>query len=195
MCLMVTVGCVYTAEKDSDSGFMLSNEKIFSSLDFKKKAPPLRVWSKLSASYYTLMPAKKVVPSLSETGETKSGKAKNDSHSYDVVRVDLLTGKHDIVLDAQTLEAQALVLSGSRSSIKIEGLQFSADETKVLIYTNSQKVWRQKTRGDYWVFDLQTKMLTNVGCGSSDAHVCQIFSRWSRRRLCPGTKYLCASGK
>jgi len=33
----------------------------------------------------------------------------------------------------------------------------SDDGNKVLIYTNTKRVWRQNTRGDYWVYDMGTK--------------------------------------
>ena len=33
----------------------------------------------------------------------------------------------------------------------------------VLIYTNSRRVWRQNTRGDYWILDRQSKSLRKLG--------------------------------
>ncbi|HWB26451.1 MAG TPA: DPP IV N-terminal domain-containing protein [Chitinophagaceae bacterium] len=42
---------------------------------------------------------------------------------------------------------------------------FSADDSKALIYTNTKKVWRYNTRGDYWVIDLKTKKLRQLGKG------------------------------
>ncbi|XHR94717.1 DPP IV N-terminal domain-containing protein [Mucilaginibacter sp. UC70_90] len=34
---------------------------------------------------------------------------------------------------------------------------------KVLINTNTKKVWRYDTRGDYWVYDSNTKKLWQLG--------------------------------
>ncbi|MEY3368911.1 MAG: hypothetical protein RI973_2066 [Bacteroidota bacterium] len=56
-----------------------------------------------------------------------------------------------------------LVPPGSTTSIGMESFRFSADYRKVLIYTNSKRVWRQNTKGDYWVLDLQTKKLQQLG--------------------------------
>ena len=39
----------------------------------------------------------------------------------------------------------------------------SADLTQVLIYTNSRRVWRQNTSGDYWILDRQSKSLRKLG--------------------------------
>jgi dipeptidyl-peptidase-4 len=36
---------------------------------------------------------------------------------------------------------------------------------KVLIYTNAKRVWRYDTRGDYWVFDITSKTLKQLGKG------------------------------
>ena len=43
------------------------------------------------------------------------------------------------------------------------GYEWSADEKRILIYTNSQKVWRYNTRGDYWVLDLASGKLSKLG--------------------------------
>ena len=37
------------------------------------------------------------------------------------------------------------------------------DQQKVLLFTNTKKVWRLNTRGDYWIFNFKTKTLTQVG--------------------------------
>lgn len=52
------------------------------------------------------------------------------------------------------LTNQQLKDSGFKGAV--EDLVWNQDKTKVLVYTNSKKVWRAKTRGDYWFFDLKT---------------------------------------
>jgi dipeptidyl-peptidase-4 len=49
---------------------------------------------------------------------------------------------------------EALVPAGADGPLKIDSFEFSEDESRVLIYTNSQRVWRQNTRGDYWVLEV-----------------------------------------
>jgi dipeptidyl-peptidase-4 len=51
----------------------------------------------------------------------------------------------------------------SDNPLFIEDYTFSEDETKLLLFTNSQRVWRANTRGDYWVLDLKTKALKQLG--------------------------------
>ncbi len=51
----------------------------------------------------------------------------------------------------------------SAGPLKIERWAFSKDRSLVLIYTNSKRVWRQKTRGDYWLLDRSSRQLTKLG--------------------------------
>ena len=60
--------------------------------------------------------------------------------------------------------------------IQIEGYQYSDDESKVLIYTDSERVWRRNTKGYYYVYDIQTETLTPV---SSRENGFQMFAKFS----------------
>ncbi|TFV94542.1 S9 family peptidase [Algoriphagus kandeliae] len=51
------------------------------------------------------------------------------------------------------------------STLTIRDFSFSEDGKKVLIYTNTKRVWRLDTQGDYWVLDLETKKLQQAGKG------------------------------
>jgi dipeptidyl-peptidase-4 len=66
--------------------------------------------------------------------------------------------------DRRTVMSRAqLIPSGMNEPLKINSFVISADGTKVLIYTNSKKVWRYETRGDYWLADLKANTLTQIG--------------------------------
>ena len=45
----------------------------------------------------------------------------------------------------------------------IDDYAFSADRSRLLIFTNSQRVWRTNTRGDYWVLDRSSHELHKLG--------------------------------
>jgi dipeptidyl-peptidase-4 len=142
---------------------MLSNERLFTTLDYQTEAPPIRVWSSQSAAYYTVLPSEKLpsekasAPANSKPGAGKKG-SKAEDNGGDIVRFDMKSGAHEIVISASSL-----IIPGGDVPLSIDGLAFSADETRVLIYTNSQRVWRKKTRGDYWVFDRKAKVLIKIG--------------------------------
>ncbi|MEP6845153.1 MAG: S9 family peptidase [Panacibacter sp.] len=56
-----------------------------------------------------------------------------------------------------------LIPAGSSAALKVRNFFFSQDGKKVLIYTNSERVWRYDTKGDYWVLDLASNKLAQIG--------------------------------
>jgi len=66
--------------------------------------------------------------------------------------------------DRKTVVGRNLLYGGGNSNIgNLKDFQVSKDGTKVLLYANSRKVWRYETRGDYYVADLKTNQLVQVG--------------------------------
>ena len=66
--------------------------------------------------------------------------------------------------DAKTVITEAQLTPDSRSEpLKIDHFSFSLDQQKVLLFTNTKKVWRLKTKGDYWVFNFKTNTLRQIG--------------------------------
>ncbi|HEY3885959.1 MAG TPA: DPP IV N-terminal domain-containing protein, partial [Vicinamibacterales bacterium] len=56
-----------------------------------------------------------------------------------------------------------LVPTGSTAALDINDYAWSNDGTRLLIFTNTKKVWRQNTRGDYWVLDVARGALQKLG--------------------------------
>ena len=54
-------------------------------------------------------------------------------------------------------------LAGTGESFAIESFNVSSDDTKVLLFNNSSKVWRSNSKGDYWVYDRKAKTLVQLG--------------------------------
>src|SRR5262247_66188 len=78
--------------------------------------------------------------------------------ALDIVRYDAATGAKTILVSAQRLTPP-----GASSPLVIEEFTLSADNQRLLIFTNSERVWRSDTRGDYWVFDLKSAKLRKLG--------------------------------
>lgn len=53
--------------------------------------------------------------------------------------------------------------------LDIASFAFSNDKQKILLNTNTQKVWRYDTRGDYWLYNLNSKTLTQIGANMPKA--------------------------
>ena len=60
------------------------------------------------------------------------------------------------------ISAAELVGADPPRSLVIERAELSADGRRALLFANAQRVWRQKTRGEYWVFDFATRRLIPV---------------------------------
>ncbi|MEK6283972.1 MAG: S9 family peptidase [Acidobacteriota bacterium] len=76
----------------------------------------------------------------------------------DIVRYDALSGERSI-----KVAAEKLVPNGASSPLLVEEFVFTPDEQKLLIFTNSERVWRSNTRGDYWVLNLRDWSLRKLG--------------------------------
>ncbi|HEX9004931.1 MAG TPA: DPP IV N-terminal domain-containing protein, partial [Blastocatellia bacterium] len=79
-------------------------------------------------------------------------------NALDIVRYDAASGAKTILVSAQNLTPP-----GAQSPLTIEEFTLSADNSRLLIFTNSARVWRSNTRGDYWFFDLNSKKLKRLG--------------------------------
>jgi dipeptidyl-peptidase-4 len=55
-----------------------------------------------------------------------------------------------------------LIPAGGRDPIDVESYEFSKDATKLLVFTNSARVWRLRTKGTYFVWDFTAKRLLPV---------------------------------
>ena len=80
-------------------------------------------------------------------------------HGRDVVKYDTATGKNREVL----ITAAQLTPEGAKEPLQIEALSWSKDSQRVLIFTNTRRVWRTNSRGDYWFLDRQTGKLKKLG--------------------------------
>ena len=88
----------------------------------------------------------------------------NDGNSYyqivknDIVQFTLPSNDSKIVISEQQL-----IPKGSDAPLEINYFKFSEDGQKVLLFTNTKKVWRLNTRGDYWVLNIATGALQQLG--------------------------------
>jgi dipeptidyl-peptidase-4 len=76
----------------------------------------------------------------------------------DIVQYDTATGARTVLVPSTRL-----IPSGATTPLAIEDYAWSPGNTQLLIYTNSKRVWRANTRGDYWLLDLPTGKLTRLG--------------------------------
>ncbi len=78
--------------------------------------------------------------------------------AQEIVRYETATGKREVFVPAAKL-----IPAGAKTPLAIEDYSWSKDKSRLLIYTNSAAVWRQNTRGDYWVLELKSGVLRKLG--------------------------------
>lgn len=76
----------------------------------------------------------------------------------DIVQYDVASGARRVLVSAAELTP-----AGADTPLRVEDYRWSADGGKLLIFTNSRRVWRQNTRGDYWVLDRPNGVLRQLG--------------------------------
>ncbi|MBN9297661.1 MAG: S9 family peptidase [Filimonas sp.] len=103
---------------------------------------------------------------------TKDGKSYYQLKDDEIVKVSLPDfSKSTVVSKLQ------LTPSAATAPLKVRNFFFSADDSKVLIYTNSKRVWRYETRGDYWVLNTANNQLKQVGKGLPESSL--MFAKFS----------------
>ena len=76
----------------------------------------------------------------------------------DIVQYETATGKRQVLVPASQL-----IPAAGKPPLAIENYAWSNDMKRLLIFTNTARVWRQATRGDYWVLDRDTGTLRKLG--------------------------------
>jgi dipeptidyl-peptidase 4 len=120
--------------------------RIFSG-EFRERPTPPPSWFDGGQSYIAMEPAA------------------GQSHARDVVKYDTATGKNREVL----ITAAQLKPEGAKEPLQISELSWSKENQRVLIFTNTRRVWRTNSRGDYWFLDRKTSKLKKLGGGAPEA--------------------------
>jgi dipeptidyl-peptidase-4 len=76
----------------------------------------------------------------------------------EIVRREAGSGRRNVLITPAQLTPP-----GAASPLDPEALEWSADASRVLIFTNSRRVWRTNSRGDYWLLDRRTNRLSKLG--------------------------------
>ena len=90
----------------------------------------------------------------------------NDGDSYfKLEKNQLLTYTLPDKVVKTVISKEQLTPIGKSKPLEVAHFSFSSDQQKVLLFTNTKRVWRLNTKGDYWVFNFKTNSLTQLGKG------------------------------
>ena len=99
-----------------------------------------------------------------------------DGDRAHLVRYDLETEQRERLVDGGTLYAPDV-----ERTIGIDGYAWSPDGSSMLIYTDSERVWRYNTKGYYYLYDLETQRLAPIARREDGFQMFAKFSPDGRR--------------
>ena len=138
----------------ADSASRLTLDRIFNTREFEARRVSSMRWTADGKGYTTLQ------------------RASGGRGGRDLVRYDAASGKRDVLVSA------ARLVMPNGEPLEVQNYQWSANGKRLLIFTNGQRVWRQETRGDFYVIDVASGAPRKLG-GSSAAPSTLMFAKFS----------------
>ncbi len=136
----LVLGAVLPAPAQVPASVQATVHRIFATRDFApQRFGPAR-WIENGAAYSTLEPSSDV------------------QGAVDIVRYETATGARSVMV-----AARALIPAGRTEALEFDDYTWSADYARLLLFTDTRKVWRENTRGDYWVLDRRSGALRKLG--------------------------------
>ena len=139
-CLLLMAPTALRSAGEPADNSLLTVERIFGKDEFKGADWGPARWLKDGSGYAVL-----------EKSETYQD-------AKDIVRYEPESGRREVLMFATNL-----LVGGESKPLKIEDYAWSDDGRKLLIFTDTKRVWRRETRGDYWVLDLISRKLHKLG--------------------------------
>ena len=138
----------------------LSNEAIYKDWQYNAERPGVIRWADEGASFTALETAKGYEDKVLE----------KDQYGDDIKLYEEIVQYDPASLNRTVLISLAqLTPNGSDRALVVDDYKWSKDKRFLLIYTNAKYVWRDKTRGEYWVLNLANDDLWQLGDAQSEA--------------------------
>ena len=107
-----------------------------------------------------------------------------DGESYSRIERNAETGGAEFVMYKAKDNARQVLIPSSMlidpatgKNLSIRSVSWSDDNSRILIYNNTKRVWRSDTRGDYWVLSLSDGILRQLGKGMPESSM--MFAKFS----------------
>jgi dipeptidyl-peptidase 4 len=151
--LALTGALLHSQEADRIGALNAQLDRIFTAREYDAPRFGPAAWLPDGRGYTTVEPA-----------ATRRGS--------DIVRYDAASGARTILVPTSKL-----VPPGAQAPLEIDEYSWSADDRRLLVFTNTKRVWRVNTRGDYWVLDIGSGALKRIGGQAADASL--MFAKFS----------------
>ncbi|MHC5025456.1 MAG: S9 family peptidase [Planctomycetota bacterium] len=129
-----------TAPAQAPDPSIITLERIHETSDFRTEGMARVRWLEDGTGYTTLEAA--------------------DGGGREIVRHDPATGDRDVLVTAAQLTPE-----GAGRPLGVADYDWSNDGRKLIVFTNTRRVWRANTRGDYWILDLESNLLHRLAGG------------------------------
>ncbi len=152
--LLSFVSGIKAEQVDPNDPSILTVKRIFTDEDFKAGDFGPARWLKDGSGYTTLE------------------KNKSYKEAKDIVKYNPATAERQVMVSATRL-----IPEGKGKPLEIEDYTWSNDGAKLLVFTNTKRLWRKNTRGDYWLLDLETDKLSKLGADAEESRL--MFAKFS----------------
>jgi dipeptidyl-peptidase-4 len=132
--------CSAIVSGDTGDPSLLTLERIFTNEEFSARELPSTRWWRQGKGYTIVEESKEI------------------KDAQDLVLYQTKSGKRTVLVSARDL-----LPAGREASLGIDDYSWSSDGKQLLVFTNTKRVWRRNTRGDYWVLHLDSRKLKKLG--------------------------------
>lgn len=133
---------------------LLTNEAIFKDWSYSAKRPGTVRWADQGATYTAL----EIAPGYEDAVLEKDENGNDIKIYQEVVQYDPVSGDRKILISLQDLTPE-----GHDNTLVVDDYRWSDGGDRILIYTDAKYVWREKSRGDYWLIDRKDNELWQLG--------------------------------
>ncbi len=137
---ILSLGIYLPLSSELEDPSLLTLDRIFTRKEFVPQRFGPAVWLDDDSGYTVLEPS----------GSEGAGR--------DIVRYNPETGQRDVVVPARRL-----IPSGEKAPLDIKDYSWSPHKMKLVIFTNTNRIGRKGIQGDYWVLDLSSWNLRQLG--------------------------------
>ncbi|MCF7518112.1 DPP IV N-terminal domain-containing protein [Pseudoalteromonas sp. L21] len=132
----------------------LSLAQIYKEKDFKAERSTYFSWLDDGTGYT-------VLEERESNKNSQDDKAKDDEHG--VKGNDIVFYNADGTGREVLVSYEKLIPKGDKEPLTVESYQWSKDGKWLMVFTNGEQVWRSRSRGDFWLLNLETDSLYQLG--------------------------------
>ncbi|MBX2872915.1 MAG: DPP IV N-terminal domain-containing protein [Saprospiraceae bacterium] len=150
---LMLLGFIFFSHSLLGQNSKLDLDRIYANNEFKMERFGPSQWLDKGNAYTTLE------PSLTQ------------KKARDIIKYEIATKKRTPFVTAEQLTPKG------QKPLSISSYSWSEDEQQLLIFTNTARVWRANTRGDYWLFNRKDNSLRQLGAKKPESSL--MFTKFS----------------